>query len=93
MIADERWSCIDGSFEERLADLCEYDLSLRLPPALLATPKANAAKANMRLKRIIRMMIEAQLAETGAEAPTACLHTISSFVGLNAIGWRSNLDL
>jgi predicted DNA binding CopG/RHH family protein len=84
MIADERWSCIDGSFEERLVakrgplrirplglKKARFDLarkvasiSLRLPAASLATPKANAAKANMRLKRIIHMMVEAQLAET-----------------------------
>ena len=44
----------------------DASISLRLPAALLATLKANAAKANMPTQRLIRMMIEAQLAETGA---------------------------
>ncbi len=38
-------------------------LSLRLPAALLATLKANAAKANMPTQRLFRMMIEAQLGQ------------------------------
>ena len=45
----------------------DVSISLRLPAALLATLKANAARANMPTQRLIRMMIEAQLAETGAE--------------------------
>jgi len=45
----------------------DASISLRLPAALLATLKANAARANMPTQRLIRMMIEAQLAETGAE--------------------------
>jgi predicted DNA binding CopG/RHH family protein len=45
----------------------DASISLRLPAALLATLKANAARANMPTQRFIRMMIEAQLAETGAE--------------------------
>ena len=44
----------------------DASISLRLPAALLATLKANAARANMPTQRLIRMMIEAQLAETGA---------------------------
>ena len=44
----------------------DASISLRLPSALLATLKANAARANMPTQRLIRMMIEAQLAETGA---------------------------
>jgi predicted DNA binding CopG/RHH family protein len=43
----------------------DASISLRLPAALLATLKANAARANMPTQRLIRMMIEAQLA--GAE--------------------------
>src|SRR5580693_3021554 len=39
----------------------DVSISLRLPAALLATLKANAAKANMPTQRFIRMMIEAQL--------------------------------
>jgi predicted DNA binding CopG/RHH family protein len=39
----------------------DVSISLRLPAALLATLKANAAKANMPTQRLIRMMIEAQL--------------------------------
>jgi predicted DNA binding CopG/RHH family protein len=45
----------------------DASISLRLPAALLATLKANAARANMPTQRLIRMMIEAQLAEAGAE--------------------------
>ncbi len=44
----------------------DASISLRLPAALLAALKANAAKANMPTQRLIRVMIEAQLAETGA---------------------------
>lgn len=44
----------------------DASISLRLPAALLATLKASAARANMPTQRLIRMMIEAQLAETGA---------------------------
>jgi predicted DNA binding CopG/RHH family protein len=39
----------------------DASISLRLPAALLATLKAQAAKANMPTQRLIRMMIEAQL--------------------------------
>jgi predicted DNA binding CopG/RHH family protein len=46
----------------------DASISLRLPAALLATLKANAGRANMPTQRLIRMMIEAQLAETGAES-------------------------
>ncbi len=42
-------------------------ISLRLPAALLATLKAEAAKANMPTQRLIRMLIEAQLAEGTAK--------------------------
>jgi predicted DNA binding CopG/RHH family protein len=45
----------------------DASISLRLPAALLATLKANAARANMPTQRLIRMMIEAQLAEAGAK--------------------------
>ena len=45
----------------------DASISLRLPAALLATLKANAARANMPTQRLIRMMIEAQLAEAGAQ--------------------------
>ena len=44
-------------------------LSLRLPAALLATLKANAAKANMPTQRLFRMMIEAQLGQAKTEGP------------------------
>jgi predicted DNA binding CopG/RHH family protein len=39
----------------------DASISLRLPAALLATLKAQAAKANMPTQRFIRVMIEAQL--------------------------------
>jgi predicted DNA binding CopG/RHH family protein len=39
----------------------DASISLRLPAALLATLRAQAAKANMPTQRLIRMMIEAQL--------------------------------
>ena len=45
----------------------DASISLRLPAALLATLKANAAKANMPTQRLIRMMIEAQLGESTAK--------------------------
>jgi predicted DNA binding CopG/RHH family protein len=41
----------------------DASISLRLPAALLATLRAEAAKANMPTQRLIRMLIEAQLAE------------------------------
>lgn len=48
----------------------DASISLRLPAALLATLKAEAAKANMPTQRLIRMLIEAQLAVTSAKAKT-----------------------
>jgi predicted DNA binding CopG/RHH family protein len=45
----------------------DASISLRLPAALLATLKANAAKANMPTQRLIRMMIEAQLGRASAK--------------------------
>jgi predicted DNA binding CopG/RHH family protein len=45
----------------------DVSISLRLPASLLATLKANAAKANMPTQRLIRMMIEAQLGESAAK--------------------------
>ncbi len=45
----------------------DASISLRLPAALLATLKANAAKANMPTQRLIRMMIEAQLGKSAAK--------------------------
>jgi predicted DNA binding CopG/RHH family protein len=45
----------------------DASISLRLPAALLATLKANAARANMPTQRLIRMMIEAQLEQAGAK--------------------------
>jgi predicted DNA binding CopG/RHH family protein len=46
----------------------DASISLRLPAALLATLKANAAKANMPTQRLLRMMIEAQLGQAGAKS-------------------------
>jgi predicted DNA binding CopG/RHH family protein len=46
----------------------DASISLRLPAALLATLKANAAKANMPTQRLIRMMIEAQLGQTSTRS-------------------------
>ena len=46
----------------------DASISLRLPAALLATLKANAAKANMPTQRLIRMMIEAQLGQASARS-------------------------
>jgi predicted DNA binding CopG/RHH family protein len=45
----------------------DASISLRLPAALLATLKAEAAKANIPTQRLIRMLIEAQLAERSAK--------------------------
>jgi predicted DNA binding CopG/RHH family protein len=45
----------------------DASISLRLPAALLATLKANAARANMPTQRFIRMMIEAQLGQPRAK--------------------------
>jgi predicted DNA binding CopG/RHH family protein len=45
----------------------DRSISLRLPAALLATLKAQAARANMPTQRLIRMMIEAQLAVAAAK--------------------------
>ena len=45
----------------------DASISLRLPAALLATLKANAARANMPTQRLIRMMIEAQLGQAGVK--------------------------
>ena len=45
----------------------DASISLRLPAALLATLKANAARANTPTQRLIRMMIEAQLGQAGAK--------------------------
>ena len=42
-------------------------ISLRLPAALLASLRAEAAKANMPTQRLIRMLIEAQLTERTAK--------------------------
>ena len=50
----------------------DASISLRLPAALLATLKAQAEKANMPTQRLIRMLIEAQLAvRTGKAKKTA----------------------
>ena len=45
----------------------DASISLRLPGALLASLRAEAAKANMPTQRLIRMLIEAQLAEEDRE--------------------------
>jgi predicted DNA binding CopG/RHH family protein len=45
----------------------DTSISLRLPSALLATLKAQAAKVNMPTQRLIRMMIEAQLGQADAK--------------------------
>src|SRR3984957_6419164 len=45
----------------------DASISLRVPAALLATLKANAARANMPTQRLIRMMLEAQLEQPGAK--------------------------
>jgi predicted DNA binding CopG/RHH family protein len=50
----------------------DASISLRLPAALLATLRAEAAKANMPTQRLIRTLIEAQLGErTAKERRTA----------------------
>jgi len=41
----------------------DTSISLRLPSGLLATLKARAAKAKLPMQRLIRIMIEAQLAK------------------------------
>ena len=46
----------------------DASISLRLPTALLATLKARAAKDKMPTQRFIRVLIEAQLSESGAKA-------------------------
>jgi predicted DNA binding CopG/RHH family protein len=46
----------------------DASISLRLPAALLATLRAEAAKADMPTQRLIRMLIEAQLAQRTAKA-------------------------
>jgi len=46
----------------------DASISLRLPAALLASLRAEAAKANMPTQRLIRMLIEAQLVERIAKA-------------------------
>ena len=46
----------------------DASISLRLPSALLATLRAQAAKANIPTQRLIRILIEAQLAERSAKA-------------------------
>jgi len=46
----------------------DASISLRLPAALLATLRAQAANANMPTQRLIRMLIEAQLAERSMKA-------------------------
>ena len=48
----------------------DASVSLRLPAALLATLKANAARANMPTQRLIRMMIEARVGRR-AQSPSA----------------------
>jgi predicted DNA binding CopG/RHH family protein len=46
----------------------DASISLRLPAALLASLRAEAAKANMPTQRLIRMLVEAQLAERSPKA-------------------------
>ena len=46
----------------------DVSISLRLPAALHATLKAEAAKANKPTQRRIRKLIQAQLAERSAKA-------------------------
>jgi predicted DNA binding CopG/RHH family protein len=48
----------------------DTSISLRLPAALHATLKAEAAKANMPTQRLIRMLLEAQLAKISAKTKT-----------------------
>lgn len=49
----------------------DASISLRLPAALLATLKDEAAKANMPTQRLIRMMIEAELGKAAAKRKAA----------------------
>ncbi len=51
----------------------DASISLRLPAALLATLKVQAAKAKMPTQRLTRMLIEAQLAERTAKAKKKAL--------------------
>jgi predicted DNA binding CopG/RHH family protein len=46
----------------------DASISLRLPAALLTSLRAEAVKANMPTQRLIRMLIEAQLAERTAKS-------------------------
>lgn len=46
----------------------DASISLRLPTALLASLRAEAAKANMPTQRLIRVLIEAQLAQRSGKA-------------------------
>ena len=46
----------------------DASISLRLPAALLATLKIEAAKGNMPTQRLIRILIETQLAVRSAKA-------------------------
>jgi predicted DNA binding CopG/RHH family protein len=46
----------------------DASISLRLPTALLATLRAEAMKASIPTQRLIRMLIEAQLAQRTAKA-------------------------
>jgi predicted DNA binding CopG/RHH family protein len=46
----------------------DASISLRLPTALLATLRAEATKANIPTQRLIRILIEAQLAQRTVKA-------------------------
>jgi predicted DNA binding CopG/RHH family protein len=46
----------------------DASISLRLPTALLATLRTEATKANIPTQRLIRMLIEAQLAQRTVKA-------------------------
>jgi predicted DNA binding CopG/RHH family protein len=46
----------------------DASISLRLPAALLASLRAEAVKSNMPTQRLIRVLIEAQLAERTVKA-------------------------
>ena len=56
------------SFEEMSEARKDASISLRLPAALLTSLRAEAVKANMPTQRLIRMLIEAQLAERTAKS-------------------------
>jgi len=56
----------------------DASISLRLPAALLAALKANAAKANMPTQRLIRLMIEAQLGQAGVKPKRKALRKIAA---------------